>query len=155
MNNLRPSDAIHQLHKRVQDLRVAKMLSSVISYAKTSEEVLPKILAQLKPVSILITRLNLAIIRDRSILEGINKEHYTEFRRISSAMTRVAESLADLEFFQSLVLKELVYETMHQCYGIEAEIKLKAYENQPVKKSEIALNRALSENGMKAIHKRI
>ncbi|HEX2899865.1 MAG TPA: hypothetical protein VHS96_09115 [Bacteroidia bacterium] len=127
----------------------------MVSFSKTSEEVLPKIMAQLKPISQLISELNLAITRDNSILEGINKEHYSEFRQLASALTRVAESLAELDFFQSKALKELVYETMHQCYGVEAEIKLKAYENQPIKKSDDHLKRALSANGMKAVHKRI
>jgi hypothetical protein len=155
MENSQQYDFLRLLQDRIQKLRAAKAIVSLVSFTNAASEVAPKVIARFKPIHHQLQSILESVQANEALLSDMTKEGYREFRQTSSALTQVAESLAALDFFRNSTLKDLVFSTMHLCYRLEAEIKIRAYEKEPFKKTDDDLKRALSHSGMKAIHKRL
>jgi hypothetical protein len=155
MEMLHQYDSLRLLQDRIQKLRAAKAIVSLVSFTNTATELAPKVISRFKPVHHQLQSILDSVLADEKLLAGITKEGYKEFRKTSSTLTQVAESLSALDFFQNGTLKDLVFATMHLCYRLEAEIKMLAYEKEPFKKTDAELKRALSHRSMEAIHKKL
>ena len=154
MKGIETYEDLRKLQLRVQKLHVTRLIREMHTYSKSTQEIASKVLNQFKPIFHLIKDLKKNLEGDPTNEIGITKEDYLEFRNLVRIMCEIGESLADLEYFRDKALEDLVNTTLDMSFITSAEIKIKGYAEQPVKKTDDELKRALSLNGMKAIHKR-